>query len=261
MLNIDGDQISIAIDLDQGARLASLQWRDMEFVTPFAGDVLRWGWYAMAPWAGRVKDGLITNSKGQEFQLPTTFMPPHAIHGFGFFSSWQDLGGGKQLLELPDPYGGAQVIQSYEILDDGLRWSLEYEDNGCDLPFSLGFHPWIAREIGKGETAELSFAANQILHRDNDFVPSGKSTRPTQSDMEKPLDDTFTEVSGVAEIVWKGAARMRIESDAPYWHIYTEDETGICVEPMSAPPNAHLVGITGEPYIEALFTFTEDFYI
>jgi len=43
MLNIDGDQISIAIDLDQGARLASLQWRDMEFVTPFAGDVLRWG--------------------------------------------------------------------------------------------------------------------------------------------------------------------------------------------------------------------------
>jgi aldose 1-epimerase len=79
--------------------------------------------------------------------------------------------------------------------------------------------------------------------------------------MEKPLDDTFTEVSGVAEIVWAGAARMRIESDAPYWHIYTEDETGICVEPMSAPPNAHLVGITGEPYIEALFTFTEDFYI
>jgi aldose 1-epimerase len=188
-------------------------------------------------------------------------MPPHAIHGFGFFSSWQDLGGGKQLLELPDPYGGAQVIQSYEILDDGLRWSLEYEDNGCDLPFSLGFHPWIAREIGKGETAELSFAANQILHRDNDFVPSGKFSRPTQSDMEKPLDDTFTEVSGVAEIVWAGAARMRIESDAPYWHIYTEDETGICVEPMSAPPNAHLVGITGEPYIEALFTFTEDFYI
>ena len=58
MLNIDGDQISIAIDLDQGARLASLQWRDMQFVVPFNGDVLRWGWYGMAPWAGRIKDGL-----------------------------------------------------------------------------------------------------------------------------------------------------------------------------------------------------------
>ena len=37
MLNIDGDQISIGIDLDQGGRLASLQWRDMEFVLPFRG--------------------------------------------------------------------------------------------------------------------------------------------------------------------------------------------------------------------------------
>ena len=39
MLNIDGDQISIGIDLDQGGRLASLQWRDMQFVVPFNGDV------------------------------------------------------------------------------------------------------------------------------------------------------------------------------------------------------------------------------
>ena len=259
MLNIDGDQISIAIDLDQGARLASLQWRDMEFVTPFAGDVLNWGWYAMAPWVGRIKDGLITNSRQDQFQLPTTFMPPHAINGFGFFSSWQDLGSGKQLLELPPPFAGAQVIQSFEVLDDGIRWSVEYEDNGCDLPFSLGFHPWIARDIGKSENAVLSFSANQILLCDSDYVPSGKFIKPTQSDMDKPLDDTFTQSSGAAEIVWAGAVRMRIESDAPYWQINTQDETAICIQPMSAPPNGHLLGITGEPYIEALFTFTEDF--
>ena len=63
MLNIDGDQISIGIDLDQGGRLASLQWRDMQFAVPFNGDVLRWGWYGMAPWAGRIKDGLVKDSK------------------------------------------------------------------------------------------------------------------------------------------------------------------------------------------------------
>jgi aldose 1-epimerase len=53
MLNIDGDQISIGIDLDQGARLASVQWRDMQFAVPFAGDPRGWGWYAMGPlgWA------------------------------------------------------------------------------------------------------------------------------------------------------------------------------------------------------------------
>ena len=43
MLNIDGDQISVAIDLDQGARLASVQWRDMQFVVPFRGQDLTLG--------------------------------------------------------------------------------------------------------------------------------------------------------------------------------------------------------------------------
>ena len=54
MLNIDGDQISIAIDLDQGARLASVQWRDMQFVVPFRGQDLTWGWFSMSPFAGRI---------------------------------------------------------------------------------------------------------------------------------------------------------------------------------------------------------------
>ena len=52
MLNIDGDQISIAIDLDQGARLASVQWRDMQFAVPFRGQDLTWGWFSMSPFAG-----------------------------------------------------------------------------------------------------------------------------------------------------------------------------------------------------------------
>ena len=181
MLNIDGDQISIAIDLDQGARLASLQWRDMEFVTPFAGDVLNWGWYAMAPWVGRIKDGLITNSKQDQFQLPTTFMPPHAINGFGFFSSWQDLGAGKQLLELPSPFAGAQVIQSFEVLDDGLRWCLEYEDNGCDLPFSLGFHPWLARDIGKSVHDMSSLTGNRVNPQKKLFMPTNKKVKQSNS--------------------------------------------------------------------------------
>ena len=43
MLNIDGDEISIGIDLDQGARLASVQWRDMQFALPFNGNLMGWG--------------------------------------------------------------------------------------------------------------------------------------------------------------------------------------------------------------------------
>jgi aldose 1-epimerase len=254
MLNIDGDQISIGIDLDQGGRLASLQWRDMQFAVAFNGDVLRWGWYGMAPWAGRIKDGLVKDSKGVNHQLPTTFMPPHAIHGFGFFSSWQDLGGGKQLLEFPTPYNGALVIQHFEILDDALRWSLEYEANGCDLPFSLGFHPLIARDIGKGDSAELDFKANKMMVRDQDYVLTGEYLPQPPG----PWDDTFTEIIGTPEIIWPGAARLTVESDAPYWTVYTENEDGICLEPQTAPPNAQLLGVTGDNYIEVLFRFSEE---
>ena len=126
MLNIDGDQISIAIDLDQGARLASVQWRDMQFVVPFRGQDLTWGWFSMSPFAGRIRDGIIKDSKGKKYQLPNSFDPPHALNGLGVHSSWEDIGGGRQFLELPSPFGGASVTQSYEILDNALRWTVEY---------------------------------------------------------------------------------------------------------------------------------------
>ena len=123
MLNIDGDQISIAIDLDQGARLASVQWRDMQFAVPFRGQDLSWGWFSMVPFAGRIKDGIIKDSKGSKYQLPNNFDPPHALIGYGAQSSWEDIGGGRQHLELPSPFNGATVTQSYEILDNAIRYS------------------------------------------------------------------------------------------------------------------------------------------
>jgi aldose 1-epimerase len=59
-------------------------------------------------------------------------------------------------------------------------------------------------------------------------------------------------------VVWEGAARLDIESDAPYWVVYTEDTEGVCVEPETAPPDAANLGIAGDHYLEALFTFSED---
>ena len=144
---IDDAEFQIAIDDDNGARITSLKWRENEFAVPFRGQVHTSGWYAMAPWAGRIKEGLITNSAGQQIQLPATIDPPHALHGFGLISSWQEIGPGRSLLHLPSPYGNATVEQKIEVLDDAVRWSLEYDDNGCDLPAWLGFHPWFARDL------------------------------------------------------------------------------------------------------------------
>ena len=77
---IDDAEFQIAIDDDNGARITSLKWRENEFAVPFRGQVHTSGWYAMAPWAGRIKEGLITNSAGQQIQLPATIDPPHALH-------------------------------------------------------------------------------------------------------------------------------------------------------------------------------------
>ena len=92
---IDDAEFQIAIDNDNGARITSLKWRDNEFALPFRGQVHTSGWYAMAPWAGRINEGLIKDSGGQEFQLPVTIDPPHALHGFGLISSWQEIGPGR----------------------------------------------------------------------------------------------------------------------------------------------------------------------
>lgn len=253
MQYIDDAEFQIAIDLDQGGRIASLKWRDMEFATPFRGEIHTWGWYSMVPWAGRIRDGIVRNSSGKEFQLPVTIDPPHALHGFGFTSSWQEIGPGRSLLHLPAPYGGATVEQRIEVLDDALRWSLEYEPGDCDLPIWLGIHPWFPRDLGHGGSAEIEFAAELMLERDGEGLPSGKLIPPSK----QPWDDAFTQIRGVPAVVWEDTARIDIECDAPWWVVYTEDADAICIEPQTAPPDAANLGISGEHYLEALFVFSE----
>ena len=250
---IDDADFQLTIDLDQGARISSLLWRDMQITVPFRGSPLNYGWYALAPWAGRIKDGVIKDSSGGVIQLPTNIDPPHAIHGYGFTSSWRDIGPGRALLDLPAPYKGATVEQRIEVLDDAIRWSLEYDENGVDLPFWLGLHPWFARELPRGGSAELEFNAATMLKRGNDGIPTGERISPTP----QPWDDAFTEIRGTPAIVWEDVLRIDIESDAPWWVVYSEDQEGLCIEPHTAPPDAANLGISGENYIEALFVFQE----
>jgi aldose 1-epimerase len=250
---IDGGEISLEIDVDQGARISSLRYRDIECALPFRGQVLTWGWYAMAPWAGRIRDGLIKDKAGREFQLPVNLAAPNAIHGFGITSSWQELGDGYFGLDLPDPYHPARVEQRYEILDNALRWSLEYQGNGSEMPFWLGFHPWFPRDFDRGGSAEIEFAASKMFERGSDHLPTGKLINPTPP----PYDDAFTQIRGTPTVSWQDVLQIKIESDAPYWVVYDQDSEGVCIEPQSAPPDAANLGISSDTYLEALFIFEE----
>ena len=254
MQYIDDAEFQIAIDLDNGARISSITWRDMQFAVPYRGEPATHGWYAMGPWAGRIRDGIMHGPDGEDIQLPTNVIPPHAIHGYGLTSSWQEIGPGRSLLHLPKPYMGATVEQTIEVLDDAIRWSLEYDDNGCDIPVWMGMHPWFARDLDRGGSAEIEFSAEKMLRRNSEGLPTGELITPPAP----PWDDAFTQLRGTPAIVWEGVARIDIESDAPWWVVYTEDSDGVCIEPQTAPPDAANLGISGENYIEALFVFSTD---
>ncbi len=50
-----------------------------------------------------------------------------------------------------------------------------------------------------------------------------------------------------------------MEFDSPYFMLYSQDDEGICFEPVTAPPDAQNLGIKGDTYIETLITFSEDY--
>jgi len=250
---IDNGEIFLAIDVDQGARISSLRFREIECVLPFRGETLTWGWYAMAPWAGRIRNGKISDRAGTEFQLPTNLAAPHAIHGFTLTNSWQEIGAGRFAIDFPAPYHGARLEQRFELLDNALRWSLEYEAGELEIPAWLGFHPWFPRELDRGGAVEIDFHPGKMLERGPDQIPTGKLIAPTLG----PWDDAFTEIRGVPRVFWEDALSIEVESDAPYWVVYNQDPDGVCVEPQSAPPDAANLGISSETYLEALFIFEE----
>jgi aldose 1-epimerase len=49
-----------------------------------------------------------------------------------------------------------------------------------------------------------------------------------------------------------------MEFDSPYLMIYSQDDEGICFEPVTAPPDAQNLGISGETYLECLIKFDSD---
>ena len=254
MQEISNEELFVAIDLEHGGRISSLKWRGFEFALPKREDPMTWGWFGMVPWAGRINLGLIADSDGTEYLLPTHWDPPHAEHGYGFHSQWKATGANTSELALPEPYAPAIARQKFELEGNSMTWTLEYEANGCTLPAWVGFHPWFPRSIDGVDRLELHFHAEKMLVRGDDYMPRGEYTSMPQG----PWDDAFTEVKGDPIINWGDLAQVRISSSAPWWVVYSEDPLAICVEPQTAPPDAANLGISGAHSISATFTFSEN---
>ena len=230
-----------------GGRLARLRVDDLDLLTTGAEGIFGWGSYPMAPFAGRVRDGLFT-WQGRAYQLPRN-SAPHAIHGLVLDRPWQVTDVDATAAELRCdfdsrwPWAG-HVRQRVRLFDDHLQVRLEVhvDDEGREagpMPAWTGHHPWFSRRLGRGETVRFDVPAAGMFRNDPPGIPTGEVV-PTGIG---PWDDTYVDVAWPATLTWDGALALSIEADTRYGVVFDHRPNAVCVEPQTAPPNATELGL------------------
>ncbi len=227
-----------------GGRVTSLAVDDLEMLAGPGNGPLFGGLYPMAPWAGRLRDGLLAWG-GQTTRFPAHLTPPHAIHGTLLERAWTvlEVSADRVALEAelvdPWPFGGS-VRHEFVLSDDALTCRLEVHATNEPFPAVAGWHPWFrwqlrdAAGVRRGGRAEIGLPAGGMLRRGEDGLPDGTVLRPYP---EGPWDDCFLEFSGAPTVTWPDALRVTVLSDAPWFVVLTARPEGICVEPQTGPPN------------------------
>lgn len=196
------------------------------------------GSFPMVPWAGRIRDGLLTLD-GVTHQLPLS-KDGNAIHGLGRSTAWDRVGEGVYRCEIGDPWPTKGLASlHYELLATGIRTTLTWDDS-TDAPCSIGLHPWFRRRLDIGGEVDLDFSPDAMVERGADGLPTGHLVAPTPG----PWDDCFHS-DGTAVLSWPGAISVSLTSTSPWWVVYDVPEDTVCVEPQSAPPDAF-----GHPELE-----------
>lgn len=230
---------AVTIDHDQGGRLSSFVVGDHELLVSVGTGLLDptgWGCFPMAPWAGRIRKGRFSWG-GTTVELPIN-MPPHAIHGTAHLERWTNDGPGALSCRLgPNwPWPGT-VRQLVELSPDALSLTLRVESDRDPMPVSAGWHPWFLRRVG-GVAVEIDLPAERMWRRDGDGIPDGSLVEPPPG----PWDDCFTALTGPVTLRWPGVLSLVVDSDCDHVVVFDEQAHAVCVEPQTAPPDAHNSG-------------------
>jgi aldose 1-epimerase len=232
---LQNHRVSATVDPLRGARLTSLVIDGHEVLgtasSPDVDPEIADGLFAMIPWAGRVRDGLV-ESGGAVHQLPRTD-GPNALHGLGHVRPWQETQEGTYAVTLgaPWPTDGLATLR-YTLLDAGIRVDLTWED-GTDEPCSIGLHPWFRRQLAAGDPLEADLRPVAMVERGEDGLPTGALVDPRPG----PWDDCFR-LAAEPVLTWPGALRLGLRSSADWWVVYDEPADTVCVEPQTVPPDA-----------------------
>ena len=231
VFTLSNDSASVSVDALHGGRLASLLIHDMEVLFTDGPDAtaLTWGCYPMAPYAGRVRSGVV-RFNNVEHQLPLT-LPPHAAHGTVFTQSWNVVDATESTIDLfadlgsQWPFGGSV---SHRIQLEEARIHLELCVTAGDraMPAQVGWHPWFC----KPSRAELVFES--MFQRDRD----GIATSLREQTDAVNVDDCFTNPLAPLSLTVNGVDLV-LSSNCSHWVVYDLPTHSTCVEPQSGAPN------------------------
>ena len=247
-----------------GGRIGSLRIDGLEALVTEGWGPMTWGAYPMVPWAGRLDRGVLRWA-GAEHRFPTHLAPPHAIHGTLLECPWDVTDASADAVEMmarleePWPFGGT-AAHRVRLAPDRLDATLEVRADAAPFPAIVGWHPWFARTLrdaagaAHGERVVVDLPAAAMLRRGPDGLPDGTIVQPVPPE---PWDDCFTELAAPPAVEWPGALRIAVESGAPYVVVYTEQGSGVCVEPQTGPPNGlntggHAIVEPGHPLVATM---------
>src|SRR5262245_53804404 len=240
----------------EGGRVSGLTVDGWDVLVREARTVIDWGSYAMVPWAGRLRDGIL-RWRGREWQFPLT-SPPNAIHGTLLWQPWRVIGGadgGSELvlgadLAEPWPFGG-RAVQLLRLTPDQLSMTLEVHATREPMPVIVGWHPWFRRRLRRADGHEseplaIDLHAGAMLEADPPGIPTGRRVPVPPG----PWDDTFVDLWADPVVRWPGALEVSVASPAAtHWVVFTGETFGVCVEPQTGPPNGLNGGDLGAPAV------------
>lgn len=239
---------SVTVDLD-GGRLTSLVADGLELLGAVEGvtSPITFGSFVMAPWAGRIRRGLL-HVGAVEFPLEPRYVPPHAGHGLVLEQHWrvEDADDTRACIvadiDPTWPWRGT-VTQDIELRPDALVLHAAVHASDEPFPADLGWHPWLRTRLTRdgvavGEHAVIDLAADGVLVRDDDGIPSG-AVAPLPAGPLAPgaWDDCFTGVRWPVTVTWPGALRLSVDADTDYAVVFNERTDVWCVEPQTGPPD------------------------
>lgn len=231
---------TVTIDHEHGGRLSSLTVAGHELLvgpTDPNADPTSWGCFPMAPFAGRIREGRF-DFEGRRVELPAN-MAPHAIHGTTHTRRWESTGPGALRCDLGTTWPWPGVAhQQVELTPHALLLTLRVEASAGPMPVSAGWHPWFRRRLGDVDV-DLVVPAERMWRRDPAGIPDGTLVEPPPG----PWDDCFTAFIGPVELRWPGALHLYVDSDCEHVVVFDEPTHAVCVEPQSAPPDAHNSGL------------------